>query len=275
MSSANVKDIQALEALRSALLKFKSDADGSLYAMQAECKRTIEWMQERQRYWQRERQRRIESLQQARAALAYCLGGDGDCSWEMSMVQRAQQALAEAEQRLQIVQLHLKQVNNAFGEFEREARRLTNIFGNELQQGIALLSRNFGTLSTYASGVASSAGSTGHSGVTVPALGGTALGEPNFASEKKLAGHFKDHVIDQKEFVDISQNEYLQGAQNLMHGGEGIDQFTRPNGEIMYYNYSTNEFGVKTSGGIIKTYFKPIDGIDYWLDQISKYSGKS
>jgi hypothetical protein len=152
MSSANVKAIEALEAMRSALLKFKSDAAGSLYAMQAESRRAIEWLEERQRHWQKALQRRIEILQQARADLADCQSDGGNCSRETAMVQRARRDVDEAEQQLRNVQLHLKRVCYAHEEFEREARHLTTMLGHELLQGTALLTRSFEILSTYASG---------------------------------------------------------------------------------------------------------------------------
>jgi len=97
-----------------------------------------------------------------------------------------------------------------------------------------------------------------------------AAGESNFASEGKLIKHFGDHG---PEFGDITQDQYLQGARNLTRGGEGIDSFVRPNGDTIYYNPSTNEFGVKTSDNIIRTYFKPREGLDYWVRELSKFGG--
>ena len=170
MSSANIKAIQALEAMRSALLKFKADAADSLNAMLSESRRTKEWLQERQRHWQKEIRRRIESLQQAQADLTYCQCNDCDCSWEVRMVKRAQQDLDDAEQQLRAVQLHLKQVCNAHDEFEREARRLNNMLERELLQGTTLLTRSFETLSNYAGGGSSSVGSTGQLQSAIPVI---------------------------------------------------------------------------------------------------------
>ncbi len=103
--------------------------------------------------------------------------------------------------------------------------------------------------------------------------------ESNFASEEKLVGHYEKHVLEGGEFGDISQEEYLQGARDLTRGGDGIEQFTRPTtgdtmyGDTMYYKPSTNEFGVKSADGIIRTYFKPDEVIGYWMDQLAKYGG--
>jgi hypothetical protein len=149
MSVVNVKDPEALAAMRSALLQFKSDAADSLYAMQAESRRTIEWLQERQRHWQKALQHRGEMLRQARADLADFQSDNGDCSREAAIVQRIQRAVDEAEQQLRNVQLHLKRVCHAHEEFEREARHLTNVLGKELLQGTALLERSVASLASY------------------------------------------------------------------------------------------------------------------------------
>ncbi len=152
MGSANVKAIEALQAMRSTLLKFKSEATSSLYAMQAESRRIIEWLEERQRHWQRTLHHWIGVLQQAQAALASCASQGGDCSQEVAMVQLARRKVDEAEERLRTVQLHLKRVRTMYEEFEREARRLNAMLGQELMQGAALLEKSHATLLTYQKG---------------------------------------------------------------------------------------------------------------------------
>lgn len=42
---------------------------------------------------------------------------------------------------------------------------------------------------------------------------------------------------------------------------------TKVNGDILYYNKATNEFAAQTKDGIIKTYFKPKNGIEYFNKQ--------
>jgi hypothetical protein len=50
-------------------------------------------------------------------------------------------------------------------------------------------------------------------------------------------------------------------------GGEGIQTFVRANGDTLFYNPSTNEFAVLSKENIIRTYFKPVEGLLYWLRQ--------
>jgi pyocin large subunit-like protein len=91
----------------------------------------------------------------------------------------------------------------------------------------------------------------------------------NFASEKLLRSHYIKHVVKQKEFGNITIDEYLEGARKLINSkpGGNILTKTRSNGDILFYNQSTNEFAVVTKDGVIRTYFKPKEGIKYFKRQ--------
>jgi hypothetical protein len=89
----------------------------------------------------------------------------------------------------------------------------------------------------------------------------------NFAGPEKLLEHFQKHG---SEFGYQTADEYLKGARTLTSGGNGIETFTRANGDKLFYNAATNEFTVLSKGGAIRTYFKPLEGLDYWLGQIGK-----
>ncbi|MBO2531856.1 MAG: hypothetical protein CW342_02990 [Thermoactinomycetaceae bacterium] len=81
--------------------------------------------------------------------------------------------------------------------------------------------------------------------------------------------HYVKHVIRQKEFGNISKEEYLRRAQELVTSEPGGDILVkrRSNGDRLFYNQRTNEFAVLTEDGIIRTFFKPRDGIDYFRRQ--------
>lgn len=87
-----------------------------------------------------------------------------------------------------------------------------------------------------------------------------------FGSRTLLLDHFRKHGA-RLGFKTIS--EYLNGARNLFKGGKGIQTFTRSNGEKMFFNPLTGEFGVLGSDGkTIKTFFKPEGNpLDYWLNK--------
>ena len=85
----------------------------------------------------------------------------------------------------------------------------------------------------------------------------------NFA-EGQLEAHYQKHG---DQFGNITQEQYLQGARNLLDAvPEGdILEKVRQNGDVEHYKVSTGEFAVMTRRGRIRTYFKT--SYRYWLRQ--------
>ena len=83
----------------------------------------------------------------------------------------------------------------------------------------------------------------------------------NFA-HGQLEAHYLKHGY---QFGQITQEQYLKGAQTLLDAAPGADilEKTRRNGDIEHFKVSTGEFAVMTKRGRIRTYFKTDYG--YWL----------
>lgn len=95
---------------------------------------------------------------------------------------------------------------------------------------------------------------------------------PKFGTDEKLDSHFQKHVLEQGEFINdpdppTTPEEYQTKAQDLMSGRPGVKTYAKSNGDTLYYDPATNEFGVKSSDGVIRTYFKPVDDGTYWNTQ--------
>ena len=92
-----------------------------------------------------------------------------------------------------------------------------------------------------------------------------------FANNNTLESHYTDHGSD---FGAKSAVEYQNLAKSFMNNNNSnILSKTRANGDIVKFNNSTNEFGVMTSQGIIRTYYKPnpaIHGETTNLDYFNK-----
>jgi hypothetical protein len=88
---------------------------------------------------------------------------------------------------------------------------------------------------------------------------------PRFAPGRWLP-HFEKHAA---EFGYRTPVEYLRGARDLV-GREGVQTFTRTNGDKLFYDAARNEFAVVKPDGVLRTYFRPQDGIDYWTTQIGR-----
>jgi RHS repeat-associated protein len=104
------------------------------------------------------------------------------------------------------------------------------------------------------------------------------LKEPTFAKGQLLNRHFKNHGLD---FGPITKEEYLRKAQSFFQlTPEGLDVFVntrKSDGALVFYRQSTNEFGVVTTDGVIKTYYKPSTSVhsystnfNYYLAEINK-----
>ncbi|MGP1352916.1 MAG: RHS repeat-associated core domain-containing protein, partial [Parasphingopyxis sp.] len=91
---------------------------------------------------------------------------------------------------------------------------------------------------------------------TQPARAQAAAATASFASESRLLDHFARHG----ERLGVSTaTEYQQAASTFLTGrpGRGVLQTTRANGDIRRFDPRTNEFGVITERGTIRTYFRP------------------
>jgi hypothetical protein len=96
----------------------------------------------------------------------------------------------------------------------------------------------------------------------------------------KAAEHYNKHVLgvlqdgspkpggaDMPEFLD--QNDYVQGARDLLDGpaGNGVLETVRGNSDIVKFDTNTGAFGVRTAGGVIRTFFRPDEGVTYFNNQ--------
>lgn len=77
-----------------------------------------------------------------------------------------------------------------------------------------------------------------------------------FADQAKLDDHFARHGGD---FGAKNTLEYQAQADKFLTASKpaGVLEKARPNGDIVRYNPGTDEFGVVSSGGSIRTYYKP------------------
>lgn len=87
-----------------------------------------------------------------------------------------------------------------------------------------------------------------------------------FASQQKFDQHYKKHG---SEFGNISQDEYLQKANDLINSQAPTlkTKQEKTDGDTCFYDTATNEFLVLSKKGVIRSFFCPSDGIDYFNRQ--------
>lgn len=73
-----------------------------------------------------------------------------------------------------------------------------------------------------------------------------------------------------------STEEYLKDARNFLEKQptSTTKSFVSSEGTYFRYDKATNEFGIINQYGGISTYYKPEEGMTYWLEQIEKYAPK-
>ena len=86
----------------------------------------------------------------------------------------------------------------------------------------------------------------------------------NFSSQETLDSHFQKHGY---EFGYTSAEQYLQGAIRVIENPASLKKTEAEDGDYVYYLQSTNEIVFVSSGGVIRTYFKPDNGIAYFNRQ--------
>ena len=87
----------------------------------------------------------------------------------------------------------------------------------------------------------------------------------NFADKDSLTKHFEKHG---HEFGYTSAEEYLKGANDVINNPSALHKIEAEDGDDCYYLQSTNEIVFVSSDGVIRTYFKPDDGVSYFNRQM-------
>ena len=93
----------------------------------------------------------------------------------------------------------------------------------------------------------------------------------NTKGKSTLNDHFYKHGSGyaSPEIYKNAANNFLEKLPTAT-----TQSFVSTDGTYFRYDTATNEFGIINKYGGISTYFKPNDGLNYWLDQINKYAPK-
>ena len=117
-----------------------------------------------------------------------------------------------------------------------------------------------------------------------PAGGGALTRVPDFADTPAAFRHYAKHArgvelgpggsailkhggADLPEFSSF--REYRSAARSFFSGGpgKGVEQGARANGDMIRFHPSTGHFGVMSPDGIIRTFFRPDNPQQYFLNQ--------
>jgi pyocin large subunit-like protein len=90
-----------------------------------------------------------------------------------------------------------------------------------------------------------------------------------FASRQKLVDHYRKHG---REFGSITMEQYLSGAQELRDrpAGGAILESERPDSSVTRFDRKSGDFIAFNRDGVIRTYFRPTDGEEYYRRQLGR-----
>lgn len=129
----HLRDTQALTELSHSLARFADSTRQALRDAEDEARRTLEWLDERVRHWQRESGRSEERARLAASELSRCESSgyrdrDGryhapECGQEISALRAAEGHLRECQENLQAAQAWRSRITLAVDVYRREALR--------------------------------------------------------------------------------------------------------------------------------------------------------
>jgi hypothetical protein len=142
---AHLSSIEAVRALKAALVQFGAEVQAALDALELESRRPVEWIEHDQsQYWPREVLKRSDRLSEARLALQKCeLTIDGSesryCYDERKALERAKQRMRTAEEKVQAVRRWRATIRKEVEEFQVQVEKLRHYLTSDfLQAGVAL-----------------------------------------------------------------------------------------------------------------------------------------
>jgi uncharacterized protein YpbB len=151
---AKVKSLEEIEAFRSSLVTYVSQARAALEEISSEVIRTRVWIEDDQRTnWEHELRRRGRALEEAQAALfsarlsTFTANG---ISLEQIAVQRARRAVEEANVKLRVLKKWARDFESVVQPQLKQVEKLHTVLSHDMAKGLAELSQIITVLAAYA-----------------------------------------------------------------------------------------------------------------------------
>lgn len=154
--NVNVKQVQALVDLNSELIKYGQNLSNDIRSIQREIDATIEWINERERFWRRKVTECERNLQQAKREYALCIASISDddetyhdCSSEAANISQCEKELSAAKSQLEVVHRWKSTVNSKVSEFMVHLKRVREINNSTISQSSSFLKNKIKELDRY------------------------------------------------------------------------------------------------------------------------------
>ncbi len=149
---AKITSVEAIQAFRTKLLIYLSKARPALEEASSEVMRVRVWMEmEKRPYWMKQFLVRGQRLEEAESALFTArLSSLGKMSaTQQATVQKARQAVAEAEEKLHGIGRWQRDYEKSTGPLLKQLEKLDNLLALDLPNAVAYLNEAIDTLQKY------------------------------------------------------------------------------------------------------------------------------
>lgn len=154
--TANVRSLEAIEQVRSALVLFAEDAEGALTTVRGQVQDFVSWLKDEQRgYWEHQIRVREERVLEAKADLSRCMAATIDprrtptCYQEKKVLAAAKRALEEAEEKLAAVRRWMPIIDQAVSDYFGRAETMASAVAVDVPRAVAHLDRLLTALVEY------------------------------------------------------------------------------------------------------------------------------
>ena len=150
---AQVRSLDAVEAFRSNLIVYLSQARPALEEVAAEVMRVRSWLENDQRtHWEKELRKRTKLLEQAQQALFSARLGmmKKENAADQMAFHRAKRAVEEAEEKLRIIKRWVREYDTRVQPLLKQTEKLHTVFSNDMVKAVTFLTQTVATLAAYA-----------------------------------------------------------------------------------------------------------------------------
>ncbi|MBC8357201.1 MAG: hypothetical protein H8E66_34960 [Planctomycetes bacterium] len=154
--SAKVTSIDAVRALRSALIKFEENARNGVIGLELEIRRAVDWIDvDRRRYWPVQVKKASDGLAEARNALERCQLKYGSeeppsCYEQKKNYELAKRRLRYCEEQVRKVKHWAQAIRRELTTFEGQMAEMKLCVDSEIPRAVAAIGKMLAALERYA-----------------------------------------------------------------------------------------------------------------------------
>jgi exonuclease VII large subunit len=153
--AANVHSLDAIQAVRAALVVFRDDLDQAVSTIDVEMRRVLDWLEhDRPQYWKKQLREARDGVTEAQQALHRCLmypinDERPACYEERAELKKAQARLAYCDEKSERLRHWIREVRHEMSEYQGRISQLKDVVEIDSPQAMAILDRLIERIQEY------------------------------------------------------------------------------------------------------------------------------